>query len=186
MITLLAPMVESSDSPPQSELATPRIGAKSRIVIQSLGASVSHSASATAQIVAGFVVGLTVTDPGFGYTEIPVVTITDGGGAGAIAIARISDGIVTGFTMISAGFGYTSVPPVQISPPGTPLRLRLEPAYVQLTVHAVLGHVYAIETSQDQNIWSPLVPSLAVSSETMTIEVPTDRLGPFCRINLVR
>lgn len=149
-------------------------------------ATVPRTASATASIVAGFVVGLTITDPGAGYTEIPTVTITGGGGSGAVAVARLSDGIVTGFAVISAGFGYTAAPTVQIAAPGAPLKLRLEPTHVQLKVKAVLGHTYLIETSQDQTVWSPLVDSFVATSETMTFEVPIDRTGKYSRILRIR
>ena len=41
-------------------------------------------ATASAQVVNGFVVGATITSAGNGYTNNPVVTITGGGGSGAI------------------------------------------------------------------------------------------------------
>jgi phage tail sheath protein FI len=45
-----------------------------------------RQARAVAQVVAGEVTGITLTDPGFGYTATPTVTIT-GAGTGATATA---------------------------------------------------------------------------------------------------
>jgi FtsP/CotA-like multicopper oxidase with cupredoxin domain len=72
-------------------------------------------AAATATIdVNGVITGVTVTDPGSGYTTAPTVTITDttGPGAGASATATLT---VTGLTLTAPGTGYTSNPTVAIS-----------------------------------------------------------------------
>ncbi len=76
-----------------------------------------HQATATAQVVNGFVVGATITDPGYGYTNAPLVEIVGGGGTGATAIASISNGAVTAITVTGAGKGYTSTPIVRIGSP---------------------------------------------------------------------
>jgi hypothetical protein len=57
---------------------------------------------------------ITVFNPGSGYTQIPTVTITGGGGTGATAVAKISNGIVQSITVTNAGSGYTSTPTVAI------------------------------------------------------------------------
>ena len=71
----------------------------------------------------GQIVGLTVTNAGYGYRDssgaygAPDVTISGGGGSGATATATIStNGAVTGLTITAAGSGYTSVPTVTIAP----------------------------------------------------------------------
>jgi hypothetical protein len=51
--------------------------------------------------------GITITNPGAGYTSAPTVTIT-GNGTGATAAATISGGMVTGVTITNGGSGYTS------------------------------------------------------------------------------
>ncbi|GCE06595.1 multicopper oxidase domain-containing protein [Dictyobacter aurantiacus] len=61
---------------------------------------------------------ITVINAGSGYTSVPSVTITGGGGSGATAVATISGGRVTSITLTYAGVGYTSAPTVLISPPG--------------------------------------------------------------------
>lgn len=66
--------------------------------------------------VAGGVSAITVTNPGDGYTEPPVVTISGGGGgAGAKAVAVLTAGKVTGITVTKPGSGYTSAPTVTIA-----------------------------------------------------------------------
>lgn len=79
-------------------------------------------ATATAQVVNGFVIGATVTDGGYGYTNNPSVTITGGGGSGAKATATQVDGVVTGITITNPGSGYTSVPTITIASPPFPPR----------------------------------------------------------------
>ena len=79
-------------------------------------------ATATAQVVNGFIVGATITDAGYGYVENPTVTITGGGGTGAKATATQFNGVVTSITINSSGNGYTSTPTITIAPPPFPPR----------------------------------------------------------------
>lgn len=53
-----------------------------------------------------------VTNGGSGYTAVPTVSITGGGGTGATATATISEGVVTGVSLTSFGSGYTSNPTI--------------------------------------------------------------------------
>ena len=55
-----------------------------------------------------------VTTGGAGYLDIPIVTISGGGGVGASAVATVSGGDVTGITILSPGTGYTSAPTVTL------------------------------------------------------------------------
>ena len=67
-----------------------------------------------------FLTGITITDPGAGYTSVPLVTITGGGGNGATATATIdvATGFLTGIIITDPGAGYTSVPTVTIDTNG--------------------------------------------------------------------
>jgi len=56
------------------------------------------------------VVGVTVTNGGYGYTTPPTLVITGGSGTGATAICQVLNGAVTGVTVIVNGSGYTSTP----------------------------------------------------------------------------
>jgi hypothetical protein len=77
-------------------------------------------ATATAQLVNGFVVGATIISGGSGYTNNPAVTITGGGGTGAKATATQINGVVTAITITNPGSGYTSAPTITIAPPPFP------------------------------------------------------------------
>jgi len=71
---------------------------------------------ATANIIAGFVWYITVTNGGSGYTSPPTVTITGGGGTGATATATLSASApVASLTLTNGGSGYTSPPTVTIT-----------------------------------------------------------------------
>lgn len=64
----------------------------------------------------GQILSITPTNGGQGYTSVPTVTITGGGGTGATATAIInSTGQVVGFNITSAGAGYTTPPTVEIT-----------------------------------------------------------------------
>ena len=56
-----------------------------------------------------------VTDGGSGYTSVPTVTISDGGGTGATAKATISNGRVVSVSVVNKGENYTSNKTVVIS-----------------------------------------------------------------------
>ena len=56
----------------------------------------------------------TVTSGGAGYTSAPTVTITGGGGTGAVGTAIIANGQVKSIT-ISEGTGYTSAPTITLT-----------------------------------------------------------------------
>jgi hypothetical protein len=89
----------------------------------------------------GSVLGVTLTNSGFGYVTAPLVTFSGGGGAGATATATISpSGFVTGITLTSGGSGYTSLPTVAIDPP---------PAPTQAVVTATYSGAGGVLTSSD-------------------------------------
>ena len=77
----------------------------------------AHAALATATVVNGYVVGYTVTDGGYGYTNTPTVRIIGGGGTGAQAAAVVSNGLVIAVSPVNPGSGYTNTPVVVIAPP---------------------------------------------------------------------
>jgi hypothetical protein len=73
------------------------------------------TATATATVANGAVTGLTVTNPGSGYTSRPTISFSGGGGVGASARATVTDGTVTALTILEGGLQYTSPPTVAIS-----------------------------------------------------------------------
>ncbi len=72
------------------------------------------TATATATI-SGYVDGATVGTPGSGYTTVPTVTFSGGGGSGATGIAVLTTETVTGITITNPGSGYTSAPTITIT-----------------------------------------------------------------------
>jgi hypothetical protein len=108
------------------------------------------------------VTGVTVTTPGAGYTSVPAVTSTGGGGTGlALTAALDNNGGVASITVTSPGSGYTSAPTLAIDPP---------PA----------GGTQAVATA----VFAAAVPALAAQFQVMTLEVPilTMLPIPFIRI----
>lgn len=84
--------------------------------LQEAVATMTGGATGLAIIAAGAVTSVQVMYPGFGYTKIPRVTITGGGGAGATAVATITQGRVSKITVTAGGAGYVSTPVVTITP----------------------------------------------------------------------
>ena len=76
-----------------------------------------RTATAVPTVVNGFVVSITVTDGGSGYTAAPTITISEGGGSGAIAVATINNGAVNQIIVTDSGSKYTGTPTVLISAP---------------------------------------------------------------------
>jgi hypothetical protein len=74
-------------------------------------------ATASATVEDGFVIAVTLTDGGCGYTSAPTVTITGGGGNGAQAEAVVSNREVIAIEVLDAGSGYTNAPLVVIASP---------------------------------------------------------------------
>ena len=123
-----------------------------------LAAQAQRTATATATVGGGRVIGYTVTDGGSGYTEPPVVAVTGGGGSGATAEAEVTGGVVTAIYPATTGSGYTSVPQVTISAPAVePTILSLE-MIPRVTLHGLPGDTNQIETANalDAPVWLPL------------------------------
>jgi hypothetical protein len=65
----------------------------------------------------GMIREVSITTGGIGYTSVPTVTFSGGGGTGATAVAVLQNGSVTKVIVTDAGSGYTSVPTVTIGTP---------------------------------------------------------------------
>ncbi len=113
----------------------------SRLITALLAA---RQATAVAHVFGGFLTGISITDPGEGYTLTPEVLIESGGGSGAVAVAFLYRGSVGQVVIVSAGSGYTSAPRVEIEPPRTasPLSIELLP---RLTIVGDLGFTNVIQ-----------------------------------------
>ena len=87
------------------------------VTVDPPSSSFGVQAQVSASIQAGNVVVISVTNPGSGYTNVPAVTITGGGGSSANAIAKLGSGLVSAIAITEAGTGYTATPTVTISAP---------------------------------------------------------------------
>jgi hypothetical protein len=78
------------------------------------------------------IIGIDIVSGGVGYTSLPTITITGGGGTGASYTPVVLEGQIIGVDLVSKGTGYTSVPTVTVtggSGTGADLRAVLNLAY---------------------------------------------------------
>jgi len=114
------------------------------------------AAEATAQVVNGFVVGATVFNSGFGYTNTPLVRFIGGGGSGAQGVAVVnSNGVVTGVNISNPGSGYTSEPIVVIAPPYIPEPvLNIAPMTFLSFSNLSISSSYQLQQLEQSYYWS--------------------------------
>ena len=62
----------------------------------------------------GLVNSIGVTNPGFGYSQLPNIVISGGGGTGAAATATLQDGRITFVVVVDSGNNYSSLSNVEI------------------------------------------------------------------------
>jgi CO/xanthine dehydrogenase Mo-binding subunit len=63
----------------------------------------------------GTIASFTITNGGSGYTGVPAVTISGGGGTSASATAHVTNGVVDAIVVTNQGSGFTTVPTVVVS-----------------------------------------------------------------------
>jgi hypothetical protein len=79
------------------------------------------------------IIGLDIISGGISYTSLPTITVTGGGGTGAVFTPVVFDGQIIDVDLVSRGSGYTSIPTVTVTGGGgTGANLR-----------AVLNHAYS-------------------------------------------
>jgi len=153
-------------------------------VLYQLGAS--SRAAATAQVVNGFVVGINVTYPGFGYTNVPTVALVGGGGTGAQAVAIVTNGMVESILVENAGKGYTNAPAVVIDPPPftppAPPSLSIAVRTVDVTLHVDIGRSYVLESSTDMQTWLQIGQTILAASTSITQNFDVGQTQTFFRI----
>ena len=135
----------------------PNAGLYAVVVSNALGSATSatadltitfpHTALANALVMSGFVVQVTVTDGGWGYTNPPLVEIVGGGGSGAQAVAVLANGQIVAIDILDAGFGYTDIPQILIAPPFIPpATLGLVPLTLLTFTNLTPGLGYQLQT----------------------------------------
>lgn len=78
------------------------------------------SGEITAVNLIGSVRDINVVNGGSGYTNVPIVTVTGGGGTGATAVAKLYNGSVLYISVTNQGKNYTSDPTIIIGTEWTP------------------------------------------------------------------
>jgi hypothetical protein len=144
-----------------------------------------HKAKAVAQVVNGFVVGATITDPGCGYTNPPIVLIQGGGGTGAAAQAVVSDGRVPAIQFTDAGCCYTNSPRIVISSPPMEPSVEIKVSKINVVQNAVLGWRYVLESSTNNADWTATGPAFTAETDPIETEFPVDAVGRFFRLRVV-
>ena len=61
------------------------------------------------------ILGLDIVSGGVNYTSLPTITVTGGGGSGAIFEPVVFDGQIIDITLVARGLGYTSTPTVTVT-----------------------------------------------------------------------
>ena len=116
---------------------------------------VPHTATASAVLDNGFVVGANITDGGSGYTNTPTVRIIGGGGTGAQALAVVSNGMVVAVNVLAAGSAYTNAPLVVIEPPFIPNPVLGVAGMSFLTFsNLTVGGVYQLQQLAEGYYWT--------------------------------
>jgi len=97
---------------------------------------------------------ITVTNGGEGYTTVPTVTFTKGGGSGAVATAIVTSGSVTSIVVTSGGEDYETAPTVTISEPDVKGSTNAT-ATATLSSNAISANavVYSQRNQSDTTLW---------------------------------
>lgn len=165
-----------------SEVVAIAAGYAHTVALKNDGLVGPNGATAKAQVLNGFMVGVSVIRGGHGYTEPPLVLVRGGGGSGATATAIVADGVVTGFRVTNPGFDYTSLPQVLVaSPPFTP-EVSLLVSRVAVVMRVVLGGTYQVQASNDLVVWTPTGPPFVAQDESITQEFVVADTGRFFRV----
>ncbi len=119
--------------------------------------------------------GITITNPGSGYTSAPAVTIGPPGpnGRQATAVATVNDGAVTAITITDVGMGYSSAPVITIAPPS---------AGTQATATATLGGAAHYEPALYS--WADNIPRKFLGAFN-TIRLGNPSSCRLCSVDLV-
>ena len=138
----------------------------------------SRAAAATASVASGFVVGVNITDGGYGYTNTPIVRVIGGGGSGAQAVAVVSNEVVIAVNILDAGSGYTNTPVIVIDPPFVAQpTMAIGTASLLTFTNLALGPSYQLEVFSSQT-WSNLDGAFTATNSTFAQYVP-GMAGPY-------
>ena len=98
-----------------------------------------YRATGTVQVVNSLVVGVTVTDGGWGYTRKPKFRIKDESGKGATGHCVIENGVITQIIVDNPGSNYSGEATLLIGSPFSNSSLRIGVSEVEVEINLVLG-----------------------------------------------
>ncbi len=150
--------------------------------VATLTLKVPHRATATVQVVNGFVVGLTVTDGSWGYTRTPNIKIIDETGTGATGHCVIENGVVTQIIVDNPGSGYSAGATVLIGSPLSNTGLKIAVSEVKVKMSLVLGIKYRLWSSVDCIDWIPVGEPFIAEEEEVDIRFEVEDYGRFFKL----
>ena len=141
-----------------------------------------YRATATVQVVDGSVVGLTVTDGGWGYTREPKIRIKDGTDTGATGHCVIENGIVTQIILDNPGSNYSGEATVLIGSPLNNTSLRIGVSKVKVKMHLILGTEYQLWSSADHVTWKKVGEPFIAEEEEMDSIFKVEDYGKYFKL----
>jgi hypothetical protein len=107
-----------------------------------------QTASLTADISGGIISAVTIDFSGIGYSYVPSISITGGGGGGAVLLPVLTGTKISSVTILSPGSGYTSSPSITVGYPSGDSGTVVSVNYTNGTYDVLLsstGLVYTFE-----------------------------------------
>jgi len=179
--------VKGSDVGTYTAEAINRAGAeKSSPAVLSL--TQPYRATAEVQMVNGTIVGVTVTDCGWGYEFEPKVRIKDEFGEGAEAHCIVENGMVTAIILDNPGSGYSEETTVKVGSPFKYVGLKAEVKQIKLTLYLVLGETYQLEACTDLSThdWKRIGDPFIADEEETEVIVEVLETGRYFRVHEVK
>ena len=137
-------------------------------------------ATATVQLVNGFVVGFSVANGGEGYTSAPAVTI-EGDGTGATATTELTDGAVTAINVGNPGSGYSAAT-VTIAEPPAPFVVDYSSGEVTVIYESAPSAGTEITASYDANDTSIVGALRSADAHWLELSIDAVQQSPRERI----
>ncbi|MBR4249285.1 MAG: hypothetical protein IKQ24_03945, partial [Verrucomicrobia bacterium] len=145
-----------------------------------------YRATAELQMVNGFIVGITVTDCGWGYEFDPKVKINDEFGEGAEAHCIVENGMIVGIVIDNPGSGYSGESTVKVGSPFRYNSMEIAVKDVLITMHLTFGEMYQLECSKDMKTWEKVGEPFVAEDETVEIVVDVIETGRYFRVHEVK
>ena len=179
--------VKGSDVGTYTAMAINRAGAE-KSSPAALSLTQPYRATAELQMVNGFIVGITVTDCGWGYEFEPKVRIKDEFGEGAEAHCIVENGMVTAIILDNPGSGYSEETTVKVGSPFKYVGLKAEVKQIKLTLYLVLGETYQLEACTDLSThdWKRIGEPFIADEEETEVVVEVMETGRYFRVHEVK